>query len=233
MPDILPDAFLRVIRVLEEGKSPISWTLSKSWNGQLSLNIVHFPTEHHTNGQTLGMQDRARSSPVSSFVKRKRKSPSRRRRDRERWIRWRQKRKLGARADSKPDVDTETTVVTSDVDFNPSAPDNQPVICPEEQENSTQCQESRRLEHPVHACEEGGNTTTSSGSSLDSDDDDDSCEFEMPDICASCNMGPPEVTLRKCSQCKLSKYCSLQCQKDNWKEHKFACSIVAGQRMCK
>ena len=73
----------------------------------------------------------------------------------------------------------------------------------------------------------------SSGSSLISDDDVDTCEFEVPDICASCNMGPPEVTLKKCSRCQLSKYCSLQCQKDNWQEHKFACSIVASQRLSK
>lgn len=78
-------------------------------------------------------------------------------------------------------------------------------------------------------------TDASSGSSFDSDDDVDACEFdlEMPDICASCNMGPPEVTLKKCTRCKLSKYCSVQCQKDNWKDHKFACSIVASQRTSK
>ena len=35
------------------------------------------------------------------------------------------------------------------------------------------------------------------------------------------------------SKCKLSKYCSLQCQRENWKEQKFACSVVAGQRLCK
>ena len=78
-------------------------------------------------------------------------------------------------------------------------------------------------------------TSTPSGSNLDSDDDvsDGACEFEMADICATCNMGPPEVSLRKCSKCKLSKYCSLQCQRENWKEYTFACSVVAGQRLCK
>ena len=67
----------------------------------------------------------------------------------------------------------------------------------------------------------------SNNSSLDSDDDPDA--FEMPDICTTCGLSPPEVTLQKCSLCKLSKYCSKQCQKINWREHKFACSIVAGQ----
>ena len=75
----------------------------------------------------------------------------------------------------------------------------------------------------------------SSDSSFDSDDDVDTCglNFEMPAICASCNMGPTEVTLKKCNRCKLSKYCSVQCQKDNWKEHKFACSIIASQQTSK
>ena len=42
----------------------------------------------------------------------------------------------------------------------------------------------------------------SSGSSFDSDDDVDACgfNFEMPFICASCNMGPTEVTLKKCTR---------------------------------
>ena len=48
-------------------------------------------------------------------------------------------------------------------------------------------------------------TDTSSGSSLDSDDDFDACEFEMPEICTSCNMGPPEVTRKQCFRRKSSK----------------------------
>ena len=52
-PDILPDVFSRVLSVIEGEESPISWTLSKSWNGQLSLNIVHFPMKHLTTGQRL------------------------------------------------------------------------------------------------------------------------------------------------------------------------------------
>ena len=52
---------------------------------------------------------------------------------------------------------------------------------------------------------------------MDSDDDFDACDFEMSDVCTTCNMGPPEVTLKKCFRRKSSKQCSLQCQKDNWK----------------
>ena len=41
-------------------------------------------------------------------------------------------------------------------------------------------------------------SNASSGSRFDSDDDVDACDvdFEILDICASCNMGPPEVTLK-------------------------------------
>ena len=126
-PDILPDVFVRVLNVLEREKSPISWTLSKSWNGHLSLNIVHSPIKHLTTGQRLCGQGQDRAPPppppVSSSFKRKRKSPSRRKRDRERWNRWRQKRKLGTRADPKPATDPITLdqVVASNVDTNPSA----------------------------------------------------------------------------------------------------------------
>ena len=157
-PDILPDVFSRVLSVLEGEESLISWTLSKSWYGQLSLNIVHSPMKHLTTGKRLCGQGQEQAFQVSSSVKRKRKSPSRQKRDRERWNRWCQKRKLGARVDPKPGTDPKTLdqVVTSNVDTNPSALDIQPVICPEVQEGSSQCQESRRLEHPVHACQEEG-----------------------------------------------------------------------------
>ncbi|KAE9370954.1 hypothetical protein N431DRAFT_343036 [Stipitochalara longipes BDJ] len=47
--------------------------------------------------------------------------------------------------------------------------------------------------------------------------------------CASCNKSPPtsntseQKSLPVCSDCKQVHYCSQECQKEDWKYHKFVC----------
>jgi splicing suppressor protein 51 len=44
------------------------------------------------------------------------------------------------------------------------------------------------------------------------------------DICAKCTKpGSSESPLQRCSRCKSTRYCSLECQKAHWKTHKKAC----------
>ena len=60
------------------------------------------------------------------------------------------------------------------------------------------------------------------------EDDDD----EMPDlteeaiVCNKCKTKEPSEGkgFPKCSRCKLVHYCSKDCQKEDWKEHKLSCS---------
>jgi hypothetical protein len=40
--------------------------------------------------------------------------------------------------------------------------------------------------------------------------------------CAKCGAGVAPLT---CGKCKSVKYCTLQCQKDNWTTHKIECEI--------
>jgi len=40
--------------------------------------------------------------------------------------------------------------------------------------------------------------------------------------CARCG-GPGKPTLQACSVCKNTKYCSKDCQKNDWKLHKSQC----------
>lgn len=40
-------------------------------------------------------------------------------------------------------------------------------------------------------------------------------------VCDSCLKG--NMTLRKCSVCHSAKYCSVECQKEAWKQHKLEC----------
>ncbi|KAF9477095.1 hypothetical protein BDN70DRAFT_995202 [Pholiota conissans] len=42
--------------------------------------------------------------------------------------------------------------------------------------------------------------------------------------CAACtNLAPPGITLMRCSKCKVSYYCSKECQKEHWPLHKLCC----------
>src|SRR4051794_13180002 len=43
------------------------------------------------------------------------------------------------------------------------------------------------------------------------------------DSCAQCKKSPPEVSLKQCAKCNVTKYCSRDCQRANWKTHKKTC----------
>ena len=47
---MLPDVFLRVLKVLQEEKRPIAWKMSKSMNGHIFLGTNHFPAEYGKSG---------------------------------------------------------------------------------------------------------------------------------------------------------------------------------------
>ncbi|KAJ7734763.1 hypothetical protein DFH07DRAFT_844535 [Mycena maculata] len=48
-------------------------------------------------------------------------------------------------------------------------------------------------------------------------------------VCTNCAAPPSEKTvLRLCGRCKLTRYCSQDCQKTHWKQHKHSCRLGAG-----
>ena len=46
-----------------------------------------------------------------------------------------------------------------------------------------------------------------------------------PKVCATCGSNNPE--LFKCTRCKQSYYCNVDCQKKDWPKHKLTCSKAA------
>ncbi|ODA79308.1 hypothetical protein RJ55_04901 [Drechmeria coniospora] len=42
--------------------------------------------------------------------------------------------------------------------------------------------------------------------------------------CKACNKSPPSVNLKRCAKCSITWYCSRDCQKVDWKEHKKTCA---------
>ncbi|RDA82768.1 hypothetical protein CP532_0403 [Ophiocordyceps camponoti-leonardi (nom. inval.)] len=45
----------------------------------------------------------------------------------------------------------------------------------------------------------------------------------MAPQCKICQKSPPEITLKQCGKCRSTSYCSTECQKADWKDHKRTC----------
>ena len=59
---------------------------------------------------------------------------------------------------------------------------------------------------------------------IDSDDDLEDVE------CANCHRQPEKgLEIKKCTWCRITRYCSKECQKKDWLFHRFACDLVAKQ----
>jgi hypothetical protein len=48
---------------------------------------------------------------------------------------------------------------------------------------------------------------------------------KIPNLCGSCNV--IKEKLLKCSRCKSVYYCSVECQKIDWKKHKLDCVVIS------
>ena len=71
-------------------------------------------------------------------------------------------------------------------------------------------------------------SVTSSGSELDPEGG----FIDDQEICATCVRQAPECSLKQTlhSLSPIILLCSVKCQRENWIDHKFACSVVAAQR---
>ena len=58
-----------------------------------------------------------------------------------------------------------------------------------------------------------------------------SAEEELAaEVCASCGkVEVDDIKLKKCTACKLVKYCGVACQKEHWSQHKRACKKRAAE----
>ena len=53
---------------------------------------------------------------------------------------------------------------------------------------------------------------------------------EVIDVCASCGIAEiDEIKLKTCTDCKLVRYCSVECQKKHWPQHKRACKKLMAE----
>ena len=47
------------------------------------------------------------------------------------------------------------------------------------------------------------------------------------DACATCGKHQTQLQLKKCGRCKAVFYCSVACQKNDWKQHKTECKKLS------
>ena len=58
----------------------------------------------------------------------------------------------------------------------------------------------------------------------------DETDFQTSLICSNCfKSSDDKIELKRCSSCHLVFYCSLECQKENWKIHKKTCQLISNK----
>ena len=242
----LPDVFLNIIGLLEADKSRNGWNLSRSPNGKLSLSITHFPAKKDECGsvnqrRSLSSlesqeQDTTASGHQIPPSKKRKKTPAQKRRARKRYQKWLEKKKAGTESLHVTEIvtpkQTADPMVLDTVSCGTIYKVQDPVETAVPPQERCEMQQDHMPQQPLHESpldplSDTDTSVTSSDSELDFDRD---CINDQ-EFCANCMRQPPECTLKRCTRCLLSYYCSVQCQRANWQDHELACSVVSSQRM--
>ena len=75
---------------------------------------------------------------------------------------------------------------------------------------------------------ENSGASRTCNATLDSDDSESKTgdNSTLFNFCSNCQKQPKDPSdLKICSKCRLSKYCSRECQAADWRRHKYACSL--------
>lgn len=207
------------------------------------LDAVKLPgTSTRTFGQTKSCDEQRKS-----------KAPSRRKRDSRRRALWRLKKKATRlQAAAKPNLDCQrstttwkqpaTGSVTPDTDSPSSEPASSgPVphkVLDTTQPESASKDSSVTVEDlPGKQLPQDPASTVTTEPDTPNDlhtsilDSDNNCEnsasiLEFTENCIHCGLYECDAKLRSCSACKSVKYCSVECQKSDWPEHKQVCAYM-------
>ena len=239
--------FLNIIGLLEVDKSRNGRNLSRSPNGKLSLSITHFPAKEHErssvnqhrslSGLVSQEQDTTASGHQIIPPKKKRKTPAQRRRARKRFQKWLEKRKANSGtvkvAESVSTEQTADPMVLDTVScrFINQFQEPASTVAPSQEMDVTQQDQASKQPLQDSPLDQFPSTRDSSltSSEYDSELDSDGEYIHDQEFCANCFSQSPECTLKRCTHCILSYYCSVKCQRANWQEHKLACSVVSAQ----
>ena len=169
--------------------------------------------------------------------KKKKKTPAQRRRARKRLQKWLDKRKANSGTVKVAEsVSTEQTADPMVLDTVSCGVINQvqesaSTMAPAQEMDVTQQEQASKQPLQDSPLDQFPSTRYSSltSSEYDSELDSDGEYIHDQEFCANCLRQSPECTLKCCTRCLLSYYCSIKCQRANWQEHKLACSVVPAQ----
>ena len=165
---------------------------------------------------------------IATGNRRRRKSPSKLRRDRARRAKWLLQLRENRRAQEILPETSSPVVSAEQLEQGPKELSNDIEEYADERPNSDLCLDSTDFAAPQCHSESSVTNCDCEDSFLDSDEESvDPVEppfKEVPELCVAC--GKMEGKFYFCSKCKAVKYCGATCQKDNWKQHKFACATL-------
>ena len=248
---VFPEVLLNVIGLLEADNSRNGWNLTKSPDGKFSLVIDIIPAKNERSsevqhrsmpGSVSQQQDTTATVLEIPPPKKKQKSAAQRRRAWKRFQRWLEKRKSRPETDqlteprpepvivNQPTTDPKVLETASCVTSDKDEESPKTVVLPQE---TLDRQQDDVIEQPLQELHHGQLVSTSETPVTSSDSDselDFDGDFNDQEFCANCMRQPPDCALKRCTRCLLSYYCSVRCQKENWQDHKLACSVVSAQR---
>ena len=231
LPSVIPSALIHVINTLESDDThQYHWKISRNSESVSLFVKCILPAKSVTHDKVV-----PGSFPVKPAGKksRKKKTPSALRRSANRLKRFQEKK--AAEQATLPKSPTkevvsaarkeqETITVSSKDGWTDLESSNRSPIS---KRSSSEKQEPKPLdnqasEHLSLAEEQALLREFLEETDVDSDD-----ELEDTGDCAYCHHKPEKgVELKKCSRCRVTHYCSVNCQKDDWAFHRFACWVV-------
>ena len=229
LPSVIPSALIHVINTLESDDThQYHWKISRnSENVSLFVKCI-LPAKSVTRDKVV-----PGSFPVKPAGKksRKQKTPSALRHSAKRLKRFQEKKaaeqatlpKSPAKEVVSAVLKEQETITVSSKDSCLESSDRSPIersTCVKQGLKHLENQASENLSLAeeqailLEALEEAG---------IDSDDDlDDTGD------CANCHRQPEKgLEIKKCTRCRITRYCSKECQKKDWSFHWFACDLVA------
>ena len=233
LPSVIPSALIHVINTLESDYTyQYHWKISRN-SENVSLFVKYIlPAKSVTRDKVV-----PGSFPVKPAGKksRKKKTPSELRRSAKRLKRFQEKKAVEQatlpKSPAKEVVsavrkEQETITVSSkDSCKDLESSDRSPIersTCVKQGLKHLENQASENLSLAeeqailLEALEEAG---------IDSDDD---LMLDDTGDCENCHRQPEKgLEIKKCSRCRITRYCSKECQKKDWSFHRFACDLVA------
>ena len=232
LPSVIPSALIHVINTLESDDThQYHWKISRNSESVSLFVKCILPAKSVTHDRVV-----PGSFPVKPAGKksRKKKTPSALRRSANRLKRFQEKKAAEqATLPKSPAKEVVSAVRKEQETITVSSKDSCTDLessnrSPISKRSSSEKQEPKPLDNQASehlSLEEEQALLREFLEETDVDSDDD---LEDTGDCAYCHHKPEKgVELKKCSRCRVTHYCSVNCQKDDWAFHRFACGVVA------